>query len=85
MAKRRKKSRKSYRRRARRGGGSKCCPVIRVRCKAGAPGKPKMCTISVGGSRARKMNSAAAGRFIGKLVRAQQKRRCRPLVKGSAT
>lgn len=74
--------RSSSRRRAKK--VSQCCPVITVKCKARA-GKSKICTVRVGGHRARKMPSSSAGVFIGKIVRAQKKRRCVPLVKGSAS
>lgn len=90
MAKRKKarrsKSRRSSRARARkssRAGKGTCCPIISVKCKAGAPGAPKSCVVKVGSSKARRMNSVTAGKFIGRTVRAQTKRRCRPLVKGS--
>lgn len=83
MAKRRKKSSARKARRRSASSGSRCCPVIQVRCKATSPGQPKMCSVRVGGGRVKKVNSVKAGRLIGKLVRAQQKRRCRPVVKGS--
>lgn len=75
---------KRYSRR-RKQTGKQCCPVIRVRCKATTPGAPKMCRVIVGRHASRKMNASAAGRYIGKVVRGQTKRRCRPLVKGSTS
>lgn len=87
MAKRKsRKSKRSSRRSRRssaRAGKGTCCPVISVKCKAGAPGAPKSCVVKVGASKSRRMNSVNAGKFIGRTVRAQTKRRCRPLVKGS--
>lgn len=83
MAKRRKKARKSSRRRRSAKSCAPACPIIRISCRAGAPGKPKSCTVRTSG-KARKMNSDAAGKYVGKLVRAQKKRRCAPVVRGGA-
>ena len=54
------------------------CPIIRVRCSD--KGGRKMCSVQAGG-KARRLNSAAAGALVGKMVRAQKKRRCNPVVK----
>lgn len=68
-------------RRAKRSRRTSCCPVISIRCKAGAPGAAKQCTVRVAGSKVRRMDSNKAGALVARLVRAQKKRRCAPVVR----
>jgi len=63
-----------------RASGS-CCPVVHLKCSMGSDFK-KRCTVKVGNRKAsRKMSSGKAGAMVARIVQAQKKARCLPMVK----